>query len=96
LEFDLEMSDLLPLPSLCPVYNIPLIYDGDKQQDASASLDRIENDKGYVKGNVAVISMKANWDKQACSLDRLHERLKEIERKLIETRALIAYMRRGN
>jgi hypothetical protein len=92
LKFNIALEDLLPLPTFCPVYGLRLVYDGGAQQDATASIDRIENDKGYVKGNVAVISIKANSDKQGSTLARLHERLSETEVKLGRIRALIDYV----
>lgn len=58
-DFDLEESDLI-IPEVCPVLGIPITlrYGGDK--DSSPSLDRIDSNKGYVKGNVQVISWRAN------------------------------------
>lgn len=61
LPFDLLPEDLLPLPDICPVLNVPF----DKSRRYSRSLDRIIPELGYVKGNVQVISQLANamkWD----------------------------------
>ncbi len=61
LEFNIREEDLLPLPSHCPVLGILLIYGSGKgRQHGCASLDRIDNSEGYVKGNVAVMSLRAN------------------------------------
>lgn len=60
LEFDLEPSDLQPLPELCPVFGHPLRVSAGPQDPWAHSLDRIDNTRGYVRGNVAVISYKAN------------------------------------
>lgn len=57
LEFNLSVDDIA-LPSYCPILGIELTYDGDI--DSSASIDRIDASKGYVKGNVAIISNRAN------------------------------------
>lgn len=65
LEFDIAPADLLPLPKRCPVLDTPLRYvKGAKGGGApnSYSLDRIDNTRGYVRGNVAVISNRANRD----------------------------------
>jgi hypothetical protein len=60
LEFNLTVNDITPLPDICPVFGTPL-RSGDGTQDPWAySLDRIDNSKGYVRGNVAVMSYKAN------------------------------------
>lgn len=66
LPFDLTLNDVI-IPVLCPVFGVPLV-----QHTAYApSLDRIEPEKGYVKGNVQVISRKANLMKQDASLEEL-------------------------
>jgi len=60
--FDLKPSDIV-IPDVCPVLGIPIgIRSTGKQgfSDDSASLDRFDNNKGYVKDNVFVISWKAN------------------------------------
>jgi hypothetical protein len=45
----------------CPVLGVPLSFGGTRTlTENSASLDRIDPEKGYVVGNVAVISFKAN------------------------------------
>jgi len=57
--FDIEISDII-IPEVCPILKIPLkkTIDGDRHH--SPSLDRIDNEKGYTKGNIQVISNKAN------------------------------------
>ena len=60
--FELKPSDIV-IPDVCPVLGIPIgIRSTGKQgfSDDSASLDRFDNNKGYVKDNVFVISWKAN------------------------------------
>lgn len=49
-------------PTRCPVLGIELNYSGGQgaHQPNTASLDRWDNDKGYVPGNVRVISLRAN------------------------------------
>ena len=49
--------------SKCPVLGIPLEWEyghGKARNPNSPSLDRIDNSKGYVPGNVAIISDRAN------------------------------------
>lgn len=57
--FDLEESDL-SVPEKCPVLSIPLFFSDDGRCDNTPSVDRLDPYKGYVKGNVAVISWRAN------------------------------------
>lgn len=62
-DFDLEASDVV-IPEVCPVLGIPLFrgYAEGKRTPGpnSPSLDRVNPILGYVKGNVRVISWKAN------------------------------------
>lgn len=55
----------LDLPYSCPMLGIPLNYNGTgregwSRKDNSPSLDRINSDIGYIKGNIHIISWKAN------------------------------------
>ena len=64
LPFDLELSDII-IPELCPVLGIPITYNpvGNEhkwQSDNSPSLDKLIPELGYIKGNVKVISWRAN------------------------------------
>ena len=60
LEFSLTLDDLNTLPEICPVLGIPMTCSLNTQEDNSWSLDRIDNNKGYVPGNVSIISWRAN------------------------------------
>lgn len=60
MDFNLEKDDLIPLPTHCPVFGIELCISDGLQNPAAYSLDRIDNSKGYVRGNVAVMSYRAN------------------------------------
>lgn len=77
LEFDIEVSDIT-IPGLCPVFGIPIFLGDGKVCDNSPSLDRINPDKGYVKGNISVISYKANRCKSDLSKEDLINLLKYI------------------
>lgn len=60
LEFSITLDDILPLPIHCPILGV-LLRKGESINDSNSySLDRIDNSKGYVHGNVAVISRRAN------------------------------------
>lgn len=65
------------IPSHCPIFGIPLEWSclrGDRGTALpnSPSLDRIDPSKGYVRGNVWIISNRAN----AIKNDASHEELK--------------------
>lgn len=59
LEFDLTIEDII-IPETCPLLNIPLGKKNVKISENSPTLDRIDNSKGYIKGNIWVISNRAN------------------------------------
>jgi len=64
-------SDLTQ-PEYCPVLGIKLDYQATTSfQENTASVDRIDNTKGYVSGNVHVISMKANRLKSNATVEEL-------------------------
>lgn len=69
LPFDIEPSDIR-IPSHCPALGIPIEI-LSKHPDYSATLDRIINERGYVKGNVAVISRRANRIKNSATVQEL-------------------------
>jgi hypothetical protein len=68
-EFSIELEDV-QIPEKCPVTLKPLI---PKTPDAP-SIDRIDNTRGYIKGNVQVISKRANLAKNSLTIAEL-ERL---------------------
>jgi hypothetical protein len=70
LTFELRVEDLT-IPERCPALGLPLQVNDGRHQDNSPSLDRIDPKKGYVKGNVAVISYKANRIKQDATPEEL-------------------------
>lgn len=58
-EFSIDIGDVV-VPELCPILGIPLQVSDGMWTDNSPTLDRIDSAKGYVKGNVCVISHRAN------------------------------------
>lgn len=58
------------IPDICPLLNIPLRKkNGDGHHQNSPSVDRIIPEKGYVKGNIQVISVRANQIKNSATLE---------------------------
>lgn len=70
LDFNIELNDIV-IPENCPILGIPLFIGDGTRTDNSPSLDRIDNSKGYIKGNVHVISTRANRIKSDASYQEL-------------------------
>lgn len=68
MEFSITEDDF-ELPERCPILGIPIQVNSGKKGGFgdSASLDRIDSTKGYVKGNVQVLSRRANAMKMDAS-----------------------------
>lgn len=74
LTFDLTRDDIL-IPEFCPLLGIEIKKGKGKIKPSSPTLDRIDNSKGYIKGNVAVISNKANRHKGDLTISELEKML---------------------
>lgn len=72
IEFNIDRIDIV-LVDKCPLLKVPLEYGDLENGDAAhrPSLDRIDNTKGYVKGNVQVVSLRANTLKRDATLEEL-------------------------
>lgn len=72
IDFDLDKSDVI-IPEFCPILGIKLEthvgHSGGRPN--SPALDRIDNSKGYIKGNVIVISHLANMMKSSATEEQL-------------------------
>lgn len=82
LPFDLEINDII-IPDICPILETKIIYKESKTNLFSPSVDKIIPELGYVKGNIRVISRKANMMKLNASKEEL----------LIFSKNIINYMR---
>ena len=69
-DFNIDVTDII-IPDMCPLLDIPICMNNSVAQDDSASLDRIDPTKGYVKGNVWVISRRANGIKYNATADEI-------------------------
>jgi hypothetical protein len=76
-ELNIDINDI-HIPEKCPILNIPIIREfrggGNKNKgprSTSPSIDRLDNTKGYVKGNIQIISHKANVMKSSASPEEL-------------------------
>jgi predicted Zn-ribbon and HTH transcriptional regulator len=72
LPFTITKEDI-KIPTHCPVLGVPLeIHKGSSGgRNNSPALDRVDNSKGYEKGNVLVISHLANMMKSSASVEEL-------------------------
>jgi hypothetical protein len=84
LPFDLTAADI-HIPELCPALGLRLERNvgGKAQGKRSPTLDRISGRRGYVCGNVIVLSCKANQIKSTATPDEL-ERVAAFVRQLVE------------
>jgi hypothetical protein len=78
LEYNIDITDIV-IPENCPILNIPLVHGTKYQTDSSPSLDRIDSSKGYIKGNVRVISVRANRLKQDSTIEELKRIIQYME-----------------
>ena len=72
LPYDLTSEYVISIsPAQCPVFGSDLKYGGGEKTNQSPALDRIDPLKGYVVGNVQVISQLANMMKSNASYAEL-------------------------
>lgn len=62
----------------CPLLGLPILYAGSVVSDCSATLDRKNPTLGYTKGNIAVISHRANRLKSDSTIEELQLLLKNL------------------
>ncbi len=72
LEFTITREDVT-IPSHCPMLGIPLFNTTGKKTDNTPSIDRIDKTKGYIPGNVHVISERANRLKNNGTAEELQQ-----------------------
>lgn len=74
IDFTITLADVV-VPEVCPVLSIPLDTKKPGKRGfplpSSPTLDRFDNSKGYVPGNVTVISWRANSLKKDASWQEL-------------------------
>ncbi len=79
--FDLQAEDIV-IPDRCPLLGIPLLVNRESWRKGPSpnapSLDRLIPGKGYVKGNVRVISFLANAMKTNATPEQLLEFAKNV------------------
>ena len=71
-----ELLELIPKDLKCPVFGTKFSFgEGHKwkSKQNSMSVDRIDNNKGYHKDNVVIVSSKANTMKSSATLKELYQ-----------------------
>lgn len=70
--FTISVHDIV-IPTHCPILGIPLFQSTGSKGGGqnSPSLDKIEPERGYVPGNIIVISNRANRLKSDASIEEL-------------------------
>jgi hypothetical protein len=69
IEFSITIEDII-IPERCPVFGIKIdktwggVEENNQARFSKPSLDRIDSSKGYIKGNVVILSYRANIVKQ--------------------------------
>lgn len=77
--FNLTLEDIV-IPDRCPVLNIPLVTNHGHSGYFvdSPSVDRIDPKLGYTKGNIRIISNRANLLKNDATVEELELVLKDL------------------
>jgi hypothetical protein len=88
LDFNIDKSDIV-IPEFCPLLNIPLFVTDKRVGPNSPTIDRIICEKGYIKGNVMVISAKANTAKGNLSFEELNLLINNLKRVLNKEEELL-------
>ena len=71
--FDLVLDDIV-IPEYCPVLGVPLFKSKTgSANENSPSLDRLDNNKGYTKDNIKVISYRANRIKVDATVEEVEK-----------------------
>lgn len=73
IKFNLRRGDLI-VPTHCPALGTPLVIGDGVMTRNSPTIDRIDNRKGYVRGNVIVVSYLAN----AIKTDATPEQIRKV------------------
>jgi len=90
IECTITVDDIV-IPTHCPVLGIPLkakVGEGRKNRHEigdSPTIDRVDNSKGYIPGNICVISGRANHLKSNATVDEVAAILRYMQNHLATT-----------
>lgn len=77
IEFTITQEDII-IPDICPVFGVPLDRSA-ADRVYSPSIDRFDNDVGYTKDNIRIISTRANKLKNNATLEELKNIVEYLE-----------------
>ncbi len=72
IQCNINKEDII-VPKFCPILGMELKISDGKMSKNSPTLDRIDNQKGYIKGNIQVISCRANTIKNDSSFEEIEK-----------------------
>jgi len=73
-EFSIDLEDII-IPEKCPVFGFELKREDKQTWMCAPSVDRIDSSKGYIKGNITVVSRRANILKRDATINELEQLL---------------------
>jgi hypothetical protein len=76
------LEELYPRDGLCPIFQTPMVRGHEDGRDNSPSLDRRVPALGYVPGNLAFISNRANQLKGSMTIEQLERLLVHMKKAL--------------
>lgn len=68
--FNITLKDII-IPTYCPILKIPIIPGTKGNYRNTPTIDRVDNNKGYTKDNIQIISMLANTMKSSATEENL-------------------------
>lgn len=72
IDFNIQPTDIPEIPEYCPILNIKILKNEIAGPlDSSPSLDRIDSKKGYIIGNIQIISNRANRIKSDANFNEI-------------------------
>jgi hypothetical protein len=88
-EFSLTLDDVVNrYVEICPILGIEIMWDNrDKVCQGSPSLDRVNNQLGYIPSNIQIISYRANFLKKdylLCEWEKMQRYMQECDGKPLE------------
>lgn len=81
---DITFEDIV-VPDYCPILGIKMVKSTGKSKPNSPTLDRVIPELGYTKGNIQVISRKANMMKSDATYEELSKFAEWVNKFLKET-----------
>jgi|LakMenEpi03Aug12_release.lakeMendotaPanAssembly.Ray.scaffolds.fasta_scaffold877081_2 hypothetical protein len=76
---DITLEDII-IPEYCPVLGIKLFNGTNVACYNSPTIDRIKPELGYVKGNIQVLSYRANMLKSNATIEELEKVLEHLKK----------------